>query len=175
MRSYVMNLQSRCYDAADGKLDDEQMKALADEAMGAFGRLPIFGTSVREAVNKKNWNMLAGAIGSCLQVDSQSDKMSVTQTVQNSAESNSSASSNANASINAVFDLIDSDEGLSDEEKAKLQSLLIDAKKEAKKKDSGAFAEIGAKALEGVKNATPQVVSGVLSFLASAAARAFGA
>lgn len=175
MKSYVMNLQSRCYDAADGKLNDEQMKSLADEAMGAFGRLPIFGASVKEAVNKKNWNMLAGAIGSCLQIDSQSDKMSVTQTVQNSAESNSSASSSATTNISTVIELIDSDESLSEDVKAELQSLLIDAKKEAKKKDSSAFAEIGAKALEGVKNATPQVVSGVLSFLASAAASAFGA
>lgn len=94
---------------------------------------------------------------------------------QNVVSADSSASSASSSSVNAVFDLIDSDERLREDEKTELQSLLIGAKKEARKKDSGAFAEIGAKALEGVKNATPQVVSGVLSFLASAAARAFGA
>lgn len=93
----------------------------------------------------------------------------------NVVSADSSASSVSSSSVSAVIDLIDSDERLSEDEKAALQSLLIGAKNEARKKDSGAFAEIGAKALEGVKNATPQVVSGVLSFLASAAASAFGA
>lgn len=80
----------------------------------------------------------------------------------------------ASASISQVFDLIDEDGGLTDEEKAELQSLLTEAKKEAVGNDSGAFARIGAKIMEGVENATPGVVSGVIGYLASLAAAHFG-
>lgn len=85
MKNYIIGLQSRCYDAADGKLTDEQIQALADEAMGAFGNLPIFGVSVQRAIKARNWNMLAGAIGSCMQIDSQADRTTVTQIAQSSA------------------------------------------------------------------------------------------
>lgn len=77
-------------------------------------------------------------------------------------------------SISQVFDLIDADSVLSEEAKATIQSLLADAKKEAVKKDCGAFAKIGAKIMEGVEKATPGVVSGVISFLASLATANFG-
>ena len=87
--------------------------------------------------------------------------------VENS--SSSSSESSASVSINQVFDLIDSDASLTEEEKLELQSLLIDAKKKASEKNTGAFAEIGSKILEGVANATPTVVSGAINFLSSLA------
>lgn len=43
------------------------------------------------------------------------------------------------------------------------------------KKDSGAFAKIGARVLEGVERATPSVVSSALGYLTSLAAAYFGA
>lgn len=170
MKGYIKSLQSRCYEAADGDLSDEQMQALADEAMGAFGSLPIFGISVQRAIKAKNWNMLAGAIGSCMQIESQPDRTTITQVSQSSAR----ATAESHVSIYQVFDLIDSDEDLSEEDKAALQSLLTEAKKEAVGKDSGAFARIGAKVMEGIENATPGVVSGAISYLASLAATHFG-
>lgn len=81
----------------------------------------------------------------------------------------------ASVSINQVFDLIDADGGLSEEDKAMIQSLLTEAKKKAIKKDSGAFAKIGARVLEGVERATPSVVSSALGYLTSLAAAYFGA
>lgn len=78
-------------------------------------------------------------------------------------------------SINQVFDLIDEDGGLTDEEKDELRSLLTKAKEEAVGNDSGAFAKIGAKIMEGIENATPGVVSGAIGYLASLAEAYFGA
>lgn len=81
----------------------------------------------------------------------------------------------ASVSVNQVFDLIDADDSLSEEDKATIQSLLMEAKKNAVKEDSGAFAKIGARILEGIEKATPGVVSGALGWLASLAAKYFGA
>lgn len=87
--------------------------------------------------------------------------------------SHSVASISQEISLTTVHELIDSDGGLSDEEKAYLTSLLEEAEKEAAKKNSGAFSRIGAKIMEGVENATPGVVSGAIGYLASLAAQHF--
>ncbi|MEF2593293.1 MAG: hypothetical protein U0M51_01950 [Eggerthellaceae bacterium] len=80
----------------------------------------------------------------------------------------------ASVSVGQVVDLIERDGELTDDEKAALRSLLFEAKEEARKKSSGAFARIGAKIMEGVENATPGVVSGAIGYLASLAAAHFG-
>lgn len=78
-------------------------------------------------------------------------------------------------SVGQVVDLIERDGELTDDEKTALRSLLFEAKEEACKKSSGAFARIGAKIMEGIENATPGVVSGAIGYLASLAAKYFGA
>lgn len=80
----------------------------------------------------------------------------------------------ASVSVGQVVDLIERDGELTDDEKAALRSLLFEAKEEARKKSSGAFARIGAKIMEGVENAAPGVVSGAIGYLASLAAAHFG-
>lgn len=91
-----------------------------------------------------------------------------------SVTAQATSSSFAQVSMSQVIDMIEGDDGISEEAKADLQSLLAHAKKEAVKKDSGAFARIGAKVLEGVENATPGVVSGAIGILASMASAYLG-
>ena len=162
MKEYIERLQQRCYDAAAGNLSKDEMDALIDEAMGGFSSLPIFGRNISIAANQRNWSMLAGALGACMSVESGSSRTTVTQVSKSVSESSSSV----HMSISQVFESVERDSGLTDEEKAELQSLLVEAKKTAASKDSGAFAKIGAKIMEGVEKATPGVVSGVFTSLA---------
>lgn len=90
-----------------------------------------------------------------------------------SATAISKSTSTTVVSLSQIIDLIDSDDFLTDEKKAELQSMIANAKKEATKKDSSAFARIGAKVIEGLENATPAVVSGALGFLYSLASQHF--
>lgn len=91
------------------------------------------------------------------------------------ATANSSARVDASMSISQVFESVERDSSLTDEEKAELQSLLAEAKKTATSKDSGAFARIGAKIMEGAEKAAPRVVSDALGYLASLALKFLGA
>lgn len=159
MKSYIMRLHSRCHEAADGKLTDEQMKALADEAMGAFGSLPIFGVSIQRAIAAKNWNMLAGAIASCMQVDSQADRTTVTQIAHSSA--NATVEIAFSQTIKAI-DRCDLDE----DEIKEIKAAIVDL--EAAKGDRPeTICEKASKLLELVKNGA-DTAKAVAPFVAKA-------
>ncbi len=86
-----------------------------------------------------------------------------TQTV--SVSSSSFSTSAITVTVSQVCDAVDADPGLSEEQKAELQELLVQAKGAAAKGDSGLFSRIGSKVMEGVEKATPGLVVKVLEFL----------
>lgn len=91
--------------------------------------------------------------------------------VENSANQTTNASpsahatSSASVTISQVSDAVDADPDLSEEQKAELQGLLAQAKGAAARGDSGLFARIGSKVMEGVEKAAPGLVVKVLEFL----------
>lgn len=97
--------------------------------------------------------------------------------IENNPQFNVTTSSTSNASLDAdieIVNLIYADSNLSSEEKDALRSLLKDAESDEAKYNSGVFARIGSKIMEGVENATPGVVSGAIGYLASLAEAYFG-
>ncbi|MBM6784445.1 hypothetical protein H6A08_08785 [Enorma massiliensis] len=86
------------------------------------------------------------------------------------ASSNSTATANATVTISQAIEAVDADPALSDEQKAELQNLLIQAKGAVAKGDKGLFARIGSKIMEGVEKAAPELIVKVLGFLVSQAA-----
>ena len=96
--------------------------------------------------------------------------------VENSANQTTNASPSAHATssaavtISQVSDAVDADPSLSEEQKAELQGLLAQAKGAAARGDSGLFARIGSKVMEGVEKATPGLVVKVIEFLLGLAA-----
>lgn len=93
----------------------------------------------------------------------------VNVSVDNSSSSVATATANATITISQAIDAVDSDPGLSDEQKAELQSLLTQAKGAVAKGDKGLFARIGSKIMEGVEQAAPALIMKVLEFLVSQA------
>lgn len=95
----------------------------------------------------------------------------MTTNLQNvgNAFSNATATANATVTISQVIDAVDADPGLSDEQKAELQSLLTQAKGAVAKGDKGLFAHIGSKIMEKVEQAAPALIVKVLEFLVSQA------
>lgn len=85
------------------------------------------------------------------------------------AHAGSAATATATTTISQAIDAVDADPGLSEEQKAELQSLLTQAKGAVAKDDKGLFARIGSKVMEGVEQATPALIAKVLEFLASQA------
>ena len=88
---------------------------------------------------------------------------SPTQTV--SVNSSALSTSAVAVTVSQICDAVDADPGLSEEQKAELQELLVQAKGAAAKGDSSLFARIGSKVMEGVEKATPSLVVKVLEFL----------
>ncbi len=96
----------------------------------------------------------------------------MTTNLQNvgNASSSSTATANATVTISQAIEAVDADPALSDEQKAELQNLLIQAKGAVAKGDKGLFARIGSKIMEGVEKAAPELIVKVLWFLVSQAA-----
>lgn len=88
---------------------------------------------------------------------------------------NSSSTSNAIASasnavtISQAIEAVENDPSLTDEQKAKIQMLLAEAKSAATKGDKGLFAKAGSKILGAVEQAAPALIVKVLEFLVSQA------
>ena len=82
-----------------------------------------------------------------------------------SVSSSSFSTSAVTVTVSQICDAVDADPGLGEEQKAELQELLAKAKGAAAKGDSGLFARIGSKVMEGVEKATPSLVVKVLEFL----------
>lgn len=89
--------------------------------------------------------------------------------VDNSNSNAATANANATVTVSQAIDAVDADPGLSEEQKAELQSLLTQAKGAVAKGDKGLFARIGSKILEGVEQAAPALIVKALEFLASQA------
>ena len=140
---------SRCYDA-DGAADwpEEKVQALLDEA-SAFEKMPVAGSQVTQAINKRNFNMLAGALGMCLSSTNQASQVSVSNVNDNrsSAKSRSKSAATANAAV-SFSDAVEAVEGLAIDESAKieLEELLAEVRK-AKGKDDESLAEQAIKSL----------------------------
>lgn len=139
---YITGLQDRCYQAADGKLDDKQKSALKEETKGGFSAIPVVGPNIKRLADAENWNGLAGALGACLAMDSSSNGVNVTQNA-NPTISQSQTISIA-LSIQDVVRAIDTDD-ISDEDRTKIKALLLDAQAE---KDDSKLKKIG-KAIAG--------------------------
>ncbi len=97
------------------------------------------------------------------------DAAGTSLSVSNSNSSVATATANAAVTISQAIDAVDADPGLSEEQKAELQNLLTQAKGAVAKGDTGLFARIGSKIMEGVEQAAPALIAKVLEFLASQA------
>ena len=139
-QEYITGLIARCYDAEEaGDWPEEKVRALLDEA-AAFEKMPVVGPRVMQAVSKRNFNMLAGALGMCLPATYQAPQVSVNNVNDNrsssKSRSKSTATANATASYSAAVAAV---EGLAIDKSAKieLEELLAEVQKAKGKDDEG--------------------------------------
>lgn len=115
----------------------------------ARNKQPVVGPQVMQAINKQNFNMLAGALGMCLPATNQASHVSVSNVNDNrlSSKSRSKSTATANAAI-SFSDDVDAVEKLAIDESAKieLEDLLVEVQK-AKGKGDGNLAGQAIKSL----------------------------
>ncbi len=139
-QEYISGLMSRCYEAGEaGDWPEEKVRALLDEA-AAFEKMPVVGSQVMQAIHKRNFNMLAGALGMCLLATNQASEVSVNNVNDNrlSAKSKSESTATANA-VASYSGAVAAVEGLAIDEAAKseLVGLLVEVRKAKVKDDDG--------------------------------------
>lgn len=86
-----------------------------------------------------------------------------------SSTSSASASASAEVTLPQVMERVESDHGLSDEQKSELEALLAQAKDAATKKDKGLFARASEAIMGKVADAAPKLILELLKFLATQA------
>ncbi len=86
-----------------------------------------------------------------------------------SSTSSASASASAEVALPQVIERVESDHGLSDEQKSELEALLAQAKEAATKKDKGLFARASEAIMGKVADAAPTLILELLKFLATQA------
>lgn len=134
---YTRQLLSMCVEAASGSYDEAQQSALASQVTGAFASMPVVGRNIVNLAGRRDWNALIGAIGSYADVQGASSR-APSVSVVNTASAVARASSKA--SLSAAFRSIERSEGLSDEQKERLEDLLAEIEQAAKQQNHKGFA-----------------------------------
>lgn len=160
LEGYIHRLQSRCYQASNGELNGKEMEALADEAKGGFGRMPIVGASINEAALSKNWNALAGALGACLAIGDSGERVNVTQNAN--PQISQTQNLTMNISVSQVLEAMEADD-LSEEDIRDIKALLLDA--EISKGDESKLKAIGKKIADFAFDKATSSLPALLSFV----------
>lgn len=135
---YTNQLLSMCVEAANGRYDEGQQSALASQITGAFASMPVVGRNIVNLAGRRDWNALIGAIGSYADVQGASSK-ATNISVVNTASAVARASSRT--SLSAAFRSIERSDGLTDEQKERLEDLLTEMEQAAMRQDHKGFAD----------------------------------
>lgn len=157
LEDYAAMLAERCYQIADGKINEEGKQATINEAIGAFGRTPIIGVNVRDACQKRNWHMLAGALMACSSATSTSGNIHVTQTANPNVTQQQTTAITISQTVDAINRSL-----LDDNDKKELKALIADLQT-IDKQDTKSFVNKFKDGLE-IAKGSADLVKTLLSF-----------
>lgn len=151
---------SMCVEASCGRLDEAQQAALSAQVVGAFAAMPVVGSNIVALARSRDWDGLTGAIGSYIDVqEASSPGMRV------SASAVATATATAKQDFYTAFRAIERADGLTDQQKERLEELLSEVEQAASARAPKAFAAKAAEWL-GLAADSATVVTACAPFLA---------